>query len=290
MKSAPAGQHPRLHHLTNFDTPIGPSPSCGRIILSESGKGDCAVPPAGVSIKYVLAGEEHYETPRGTAFVRAGEFAVVGPGIPLTAILPRSETTIGLCIYLPEHGPRLIPAEGEGELGVFHGGNAGLAPLLEQVASRLAYRPQLGPPAVGALLNRMRLELNCLAHSGGPAPDTLQASKEATREELARRLKLAREYLHGYAGKPVTLIELGRACGISPFHLARTFRRAYGVGPGAYHLELRLAHAASLLRGGESCANVAERLGYSEPSSFLRAFKQRYGMTPGRYTSSRQVN
>ena len=289
MKSAPAGQ-PRLHHLTDFDTPIGPSPSCGRIILSESGRGECVVPPAGVSIKYVLAGEEHYQGPRGTALVKAGEFAVVGPGVPLTAILPRSETTIGLCIYLPERGPRLIPVDGEGEFGVFRGGKAGLAPLLEQVASRLARRPHLGPPAVGALLNRMRLELNCLAHSGGPSPDILQASKEATREDLARRLKLAREYLHGHASTPVTLVELGRACGISPFHLARTFRHAFGVGPGAYHLELRLAQAASLLREGESCASVAERLGYSEPSSFLRAFKQRYGVTPGHFMGTRQMN
>ena len=290
MNSAPAGEQPRLHHLTAIDTPIGPSPACGRIILSEFGPGDCAVPPArGVSIKYVLAGEERYESPGGSACVRAGEFAIVGPGIPLTAILERSETTIGLCVYLPEREPRLIPAEGEREFGVFGGGNTGLAPLLEQVTSRLSRRPQLRPPAVGALLNRMRLELNGLAHSDGPPPDILQGSKEATREELARRLKLARDYLHGHAGKSVTLVELGRACGISPFHLARTFRQAYGVGPGAYHLELRLAQAGRLLREGELCVKVAERLGYSEPSSFLRAFKQRYGVTPGHYIRSRQV-
>ena len=188
MKSAPAGQHPRLHHLKDFGTPIGPSPSCGRIILSESGKGDCAVPPAGVSIKYVLTGEEHYETPRGTAFVRAGEFAVVGPGIPLTAILPRSETTIGLCIYLPEQGPRLLPVEGQEEFGVFRGGNAGFAPLLEQVASRLAHRPQLGAPAVGALLKQGAAGAQ-LPHALGGRAGYSQATKKATREELVAQME-----------------------------------------------------------------------------------------------------
>ena len=287
--SAPASRQAEFRHLTDDTGPLGPAPAGGRIILSECGGGYFPIPPAAVSLKYVLDGEEHYETARGTAVIRSGQFAVVGPSIPLTAVLPRSDRTIGLCVYLPETFIRPTPIDGGAEFGVFRSKH-GLGSMLEQVASRLVHRPQLDSAAIGELLNRMRLELNCLAHSGVPFPDNLHATKKSTRDELARRLKRARDYLHMHAGKSVTLVELGRASGISPFHLARTFREAFGTGPGAYHLELRLALAARLLRDGRTCSDVAERLGYSEPGAFGRAFKQRYGVTPGDYGGYGQAN
>jgi len=281
---------PQFRHLKDFAAPIAPPSATGRIILSESGQGDCLVPAAGVSVKYVLDGEEQYETSHGIAVVKAGEFAVVGPNIPLTAILPRRERTIALCLYLPETERPPVPTGGRPEFAVFGAGRSGLGSMLQQATSRLLQRPDLDPVAAGTFLNRMRLELSCLGGTGVPCAENFRAAKQSTREELARRVKVARDYLHVHAGKPVTLVELGRACAISPFHLARTFRQAYGVGPGIYHLELRLAEAARLLREGESCSSVAERLGYSEPSSFLRAFKQRYGVTPGHYAEARPVH
>jgi AraC-like DNA-binding protein len=290
MTAGTAARQPQFHHLTDFSEPIGPPTPGGRIILSDSGRGECVIPASGVSLKYVLDGEEHYQTAYGTAIVRAGEFAVVGPNIPMTAILPRRERTIGLCLYLPDIDNPAVAAGIRPELAVFGAGWAGLGSVLEQMASRLLQRPQLHPEAASHFLDRMRLELSCLADSGPPCAERLHAAKKSTRDDLARRVKVARDYLHLHAGRPVTLVELGRACGISAFHLARTFREAYGVGPGTYHLELRLALAARLLREGHSCSDVAERLGYSEPSSFVRAFKRRYGVTTGRYADFRLVN
>ena len=288
IDSAPESRQAEFRHMTDDTGPLGPAPAGGRIILSECGGGYFPIPPAAVSLKYVLDGEEHYETPCGTAVVEAGQFAIVGPSIPLTAVLPRSSTTIGLCVYLPETNVRQTQIDGA-EFGVFRD-RYGLGSILEQLASKLAHRPQMVAPEIGQLLNRMRLELNCLAHSGAPFPDELQATKKSTRDDLARRLKRARDYLHTHGSKPVTLVELGRASGISPFHLARTFREAFGTGPGAYHLDLRLALAARMLREGGSCAEIAERLGYSEPGSFGRAFKQRYGVTPGDYSRCGDAN
>ena len=287
MTAGSAARQPQFHHLTDFSAPIGPPAPGGRIILSDSGRGECVIPASGVSLKYVLDGEEHYQTAHGTAIVRAGEFAVVGPNIPLTAILPSRERTIGLCLYLPDTDRPGISGGIRPEFAVFGAGWASLGAVLEQTASRLVQRPRLDPRAAGQFLERIRLELSFLADSAPPSADVIHAAKNSTRDDLARRVKVARDYLHAHASKPVTLVELGRACGISPFHLARTFREAYGVGPGTYHLELRLALAARLLRDGHGCSEVAERLGYSEPSSFVRAFKQRYGVTAGRYADFR---
>jgi AraC-like DNA-binding protein len=290
MNAGPAAQQPQFHYLNDFSEPVAPPSESGRIVLSDSGQGECLLPASGVSLKYVLDGEEHYVTPVGTAVVKAGEFAVVGPDIPMTAVLPRRERTVALCLYLPAPKNPPLPVANRPELAVFGARASGLGSMLEQATSRLIRRPHLDPGAVGLFLNRLRLELSCLGEAGVPCADLFQASKQSTRDELARRVKVARDYLHLHPDRPVTLVELGRACGISAFHLARTFREAYGVAPGSYHLELRLALGANLLRQGLSCSDVTERLGYSEPSAFVRAFKQRYGVTAGRYAGFRQVN
>lgn len=51
-----------------------------------------------------------------------------------------------------------------------------------------------------------------------------------------------------------------------------------------YCEKLRMRRAAALLQNGpESLAEIADRLGYCSASSFIRAFKRAYGMTPHAY-------
>jgi AraC-like DNA-binding protein len=64
--------------------------------------------------------------------------------------------------------------------------------------------------------------------------------------------------------------------------LARHLQRI-GTSFAALREELRRDFAIGLLGRGLRVADVAERLGYSEPSAFQRAFKTWTGTTPGRY-------
>ena len=57
-----------------------------------------------------------------------------------------------------------------------------------------------------------------------------------------------------------------------------------GVTMRAYLIELRLRRAAELLESGETSVTAAcFACGYSSLSHFLRAFRQRYGVSPGQY-------
>lgn len=97
-------------------------------------------------------------------------------------------------------------------------------------------------------------------------------------------LKRARELLREEFRDPPRVRDVADEVGIHPDHLSRTFRRHYGQLPGEYVRSLRLESAAEeLLTGEVSIATVATRAGFCDQSHFTRAFKARYGLTPGRF-------
>ncbi len=58
-----------------------------------------------------------------------------------------------------------------------------------------------------------------------------------------------------------------------------------GKTPKEYIRQMRMDHAAELLRSGEmiTVAEVAYQVGFSDPLYFSRCFKQHFGMTPSKY-------
>ncbi|SDY34590.1 AraC family transcriptional regulator [Pseudomonas sp. NFIX28] len=93
----------------------------------------------------------------------------------------------------------------------------------------------------------------------------------------------ARDYLHAHAQQDISLDELGAACGVDRFRLARAFKAAYGLPPHAYLVQLRLAKARRLLARGKQPADVAMALGFADQSHMGRWFVRAYGLTPAAY-------
>lgn len=113
------------------------------------------------------------------------------------------------------------------------------------------------------------------------AVDRLPAAKSATRLELGQRLERARAHLDRILDRAVSLEELASIASISPFHLARHFKLAFGIPPIAYHRMLRLERAARMLAGGAvSVAEAAERTGYSDAVALTHAFRKHFGQAP----------
>jgi AraC family transcriptional regulator len=81
-----------------------------------------------------------------------------------------------------------------------------------------------------------------------------------------------------------TLTGLAAVVGVHPVHLARSFRREYGVTVAQYARTLRLDWAAQRLIAGDcTLAAVAAEAGFADQSHFTRAFRNYVGITPGRY-------
>ena len=79
----------------------------------------------------------------------------------------------------------------------------------------------------------------------------------------------------------LTLDELGRAVNVSPFHLARSFRRETGYTLHEYRTHLRLRAAFERLAGGdEDVAVIARSVGFSSHSHLTASFHRAFGVPP----------
>lgn len=102
-------------------------------------------------------------------------------------------------------------------------------------------------------------------------------------------VRVACEYLRAnLAGQP-SLDDLAAQARLSRFHLLRVFRRATGLPPHQYLLNLRVEQARVLLRRGAPPAQVAVSVGFADQSHLNRHFKRHVGSTPGRYVQSNIV-
>jgi AraC-like DNA-binding protein len=117
----------------------------------------------------------------------------------------------------------------------------------------------------------------------------LPALKSSTREELFRRLQVAREYLHGSTQKRVSLGDVSRAACISPYHLHRSFKQVFRLTPHAYVTSLRLQRAKALLQEGNTALETAMELGFASPSAFTRLFRSYYGVPPSQHSKIRKI-
>jgi AraC family transcriptional regulator len=101
-------------------------------------------------------------------------------------------------------------------------------------------------------------------------------------------LARARDFLHERAFGPLAIADVAREAGRHEVHVAREFRRFYGLSVGAYLRKLCIESAA--LRLAESRANICEvalECGFSNHSHLCREFRRHFGVTPAQYRASR---
>jgi AraC-like DNA-binding protein len=81
----------------------------------------------------------------------------------------------------------------------------------------------------------------------------------------------------------VRLAELSKLVGLNRSHLIRSFKKATGLPPHAYFLQLKVSEAKRRLVRGEPISQVALETGFADQSHFSRVFKNAVGITPAQY-------
>ncbi|HEX8361404.1 MAG TPA: AraC family transcriptional regulator [Longimicrobium sp.] len=111
-----------------------------------------------------------------------------------------------------------------------------------------------------------------------------RGSRDLRARELAEAVKhlLARRF-----SERLTLEEIGRGVGASPFHLSRIFSAEVGVPIHQYLVRLRLRLALELMsQRPRDLSWVALEAGFASHSHFTAAFRAEYGVPPSQVARS----
>ncbi|CAA6806740.1 MAG: Transcriptional regulator, AraC family (GyrI domain), partial [uncultured Sulfurovum sp.] len=105
------------------------------------------------------------------------------------------------------------------------------------------------------------------------------------KETLQKRTKIANDmmyYIYTHIETHIDIQELSNTLGVSKFHMHRIFKEAFGKNIYESIKSIRLQKAASMLLTNKysTISDVANECGYSSQSSFIKVFKERFGMTP----------
>ncbi len=78
--------------------------------------------------------------------------------------------------------------------------------------------------------------------------------------------------------------ELAYEFGLCKEYFIRSFKACYGITPGNYLIDIKLAHAELLLRTTRHSTNaICGLCGYSDAGYFCRVFRKKYDMSPQEY-------
>ena len=106
--------------------------------------------------------------------------------------------------------------------------------------------------------------------------------KKDTYEKRAKIANDVMNYIYKFIDTNINIDELSMELNISKFHLHRIFKDEFGKNIYESIKSIRLQKASNLLITNKysTITNIAQMTGYSSQTSFLRAFKERFEMTP----------
>ena len=111
--------------------------------------------------------------------------------------------------------------------------------------------------------------------------------KKSTHEKRAKIANDVMNYIYQYIDTDINIDDLSIELKTSKFHLHRIFKDEFGKNIYESIKSIRLQKASNLLITNKysTITNIANMTGYSSQTSFLRAFKGRFSMTPKMWKS-----
>jgi len=105
-----------------------------------------------------------------------------------------------------------------------------------------------------------------------------------TLNDYYERINRVLQFINNHIGDELTLEKLSEISCYSTFHFHRIMKAYLGESVGAYVQRLRLGASANLLRMTSiPVSDIAYKVGYQNPSSFNKAFRKRFGISPSEF-------
>ena len=92
------------------------------------------------------------------------------------------------------------------------------------------------------------------------------------------------DYVEANLDRNIGLNDLAQLAGLSRFHFLRAFKKTTAETPYQYLLRRRIERAQALLTEGSlSVTEIASAVGFKDSTQFIRTFRTKVGVTPGKY-------
>lgn len=251
-----------------------------------------------LSIKCILQGQAIYEAAGGRFAVTPNSYLILNNRQTYTMTIDSEETTETFCVFFrPSFAERILhslvtpadrllddPYNFSQQLVLFfeklHPHDALITPHILALYNQT--RQEGGD--VGGYEERFYLlihEMLSVHRNLYPQIDALPALRSATRVELYRRLYRAKDFMEASCSQPLTLEHIAEVAWLSPYHFLRLYKQVFGITPHRHLNHMRLENATRLLLSNDTpISSIGIELGWDSHSSFSRAFRQRYGVSP----------
>lgn len=127
---------------------------------------------------------------------------------------------------------------------------------------------------ISICVNDLVLNVNRLAH------ELNTPKRKYTEHRLYRQLE---EYIEEHLEEDLSLEKLSDIFFTSKYHIAHVFKDNIGLSIHQYITKKRLNLCQEAISGGMSITDAYHRFGFGDYSSFYRAFKKEYGISPKDY-------
>jgi transcriptional regulator GlxA family with amidase domain len=98
---------------------------------------------------------------------------------------------------------------------------------------------------------------------------------------LPKQVVKAIQHFAEHIENPVQVSEVAEVVGMSTRTLERSFKEATGQSPAKYYRKMRMQQARQLvLYTSDPITEIGFMVGYSSPGTFLRHYRESYGVTP----------
>ena len=227
-----------------------------------------------------LVGTERYR-------LQAGDIVVVAPGVSHRPLLPEDMNApykrdiIWISKAFVELLPKMLAKSG----------------LTEEISGSLLLRTkgtkweflgelfrwgvkeaeQAKPEYEGIVLGN---SLTILAYMARALKETGVGRMEAEKPELLDRIM---NYIEDHLSERITLEDMAKQFYVSVSTITQLFRQKMGVSFHHCVTQRRLIAAKNLIAEGIGLEQICEQVGFSDYSTFYRAFKQEYGISPRQY-------
>ncbi|MFI8687822.1 helix-turn-helix domain-containing protein [Rossellomorea sp. NPDC077527] len=250
-----------------------------------------------LSIKTFVNGKAFYKTNRGFFGVEEGRYLLLNDG-PYTITIEEDQPVESFCIFfksgfaedvlraLTDSTDQLIsdPSKRSGPVEFYERTYPITPSLTKQLHKTKALHSHLDHTLWEEQYHVLMENLLISHFQQLNEIGSIHAVKSSTREELYRRMTVAHEYIRAYYDRSLTLEEISKIACLSPNHLIRAYSQLYGKTPHRHISEFRIEKAKGLLKDTElSMTVIAFEIGFENPSSFTKIFKQYNGISPTLY-------